>query len=350
MVQGRPDEAPRPPLQPDGCTAAAPKPFSGAGASTADAQHPLSGASSALTPAVGAAPLDARGAGPLVLYGDKSTEGLNSGPRSPCPNATRNLRVRTPDGGWMALRCKRRSCPYCGRLADYELLQCLLIDARVQLPSIVVTLTTVAPYREDRCRRLAETYRNASTQLWRSLRSEFGRGVEYFGSMEFTTGQAATSGGDRRLHGHYLVKGMDPAMCPAAQRSARKVWTRATGAWNVEVAALATAGGIVGYLALHHRKREQLPPASWRGRTERPSQGYWHRPIEEIRGQARREQGIRRAEWWLRKEGATAEQARLLAPLEVDQRAAEWADHPHELVVVHEGRNGAALPTPAAIR
>jgi hypothetical protein len=245
--------------------------------------------------------------------------------------------MRAPDGSWIPLRCKRRSCEYCGRLADYELLQCLLIDAREQLPSIVVTLTTVDPYREDQAAELGRTYRHASSQLWRALRGEHGQ-AEYFGSIEFTTGEAATSGGDRRMHGHYLVKGMDPGMCAAAELTAREVWERATGAWRVEVAELASAGGIVGYLALHHRKREQLPPASWRGMTARASRAYWHRPIGEIRAQARREQAIRRAEWHLRQEGATVDQARVLAPLEVDQRALEWAEHPVELVSVREGR------------
>lgn len=253
--------------------------------------------------------------------------------------------MRAPDGTWIALRCKRRSCPYCGRLADYELLQCLMIDAREQLPSIIVTLTTVAPWREYRARELSAAYRMGSSQTWRALRKRFGA-AEYFGSIEFTTGEAATSGGDRRMHGHYLVKGLDPAMCPEAEKIVRRVWRRATGAWRVDVAALASRGGIVGYLALHHRKREQLPPAEWRGMTARASQGYWHRPIAEIREQARREQAIRRAAWKMRQEGATEEQAALLAPLEVDHRAKQWAGHTPELVNVREGQ----VTTPEHLR
>lgn len=251
----------------------------------------------------------------------------------------------------MALRCKRRSCPYCGRLKDYELLQCLLIDAREELPSIIITLTTVDPWSPARSADLARSYREASAQLWRALRGVYGQ-VRYFGSIEFTTGEASTSGGHRRMHGHYVVKGMDPAMCQDAAAIAREVWERATGAWRVQVAPLASEGGIVGYLALHHRKREQLPPDDWRGMTARASQrpSYWHRPIAEIREQARREQAIRRAEWHMRQDGATDDQAALLAPLEVDHRAKQWAEHAPELVVVHEAMAGSGLTTPARPR
>lgn len=91
----------------------------------------------------------------LVLYRQRSSIG---GPPSLCPHAVRGKRLRAPDGSWLPLRCKRRSCPYCGRLADYELLQCLMIDAVEQLPSIIITLTTVAPWRPERSKRLAATY------------------------------------------------------------------------------------------------------------------------------------------------------------------------------------------------
>lgn len=309
------------------------------------------GASSAGTLAVGAAPFPAAVDGPLVLYGQKSPEGVLGGPPSPCPNATRHLRMRTPDGSWMALRCKRRGCPYCGRIKDYELLQCLLIDARQELAALMVTLTTVDPWTPARSAELSKSYRLGSAKLWEALRAEFGQ-VRYFGSIEFTTGEAETSGGHRRMHGHYLVKDLDPAMCGRATELGRAVWERATGAWRVQFAPLASAGGIVGYLALHHRKREQLPPDDWRGMTCRASQrpSYWHRPIAEIRAEARREQAIRRSAWKMRQEGATEEQAAVLAPLEVADQEQAWAQHTPELVAVRENYRGALIPTPERLR
>ncbi len=247
----------------------------------------------------------------------------------------------------MDLNCGRRSCPYCGRLKDYELLQCLLIDAREELPGVVVTLTTVDPYRERDAPQLSRTYREGSKQLWRALRSEFGS-ARYFGSIEFTTGQAATSRGERRMHGHYLVKDLDPKDCDRARELAVPIWERITGAWRVQVAPLGSAGGIVGYLALHHRKREQLPPASWRGMTARASQrpSYWHRPIAEIREQARREQAERRQAWKLRALGMPEDEARTVAALEVEWQRLAWADHRAEVVRVREG----ALVSPQAAR
>lgn len=283
---------------------------------------------------------------PLVLYGQRSGETTETG----CPDRVRGARLRAPDGSWLPLNCGKRSCPYCGRLKDYELLQCLLIDAREQLASTIITTTTVHPFRpgfshqpnRDPCRCpgcLAGTYREASAQMWRALRDSFGR-IEYLASMEFTTGEHAKDG-QRRMHGHHLVKWLDPCHCASATKLARGVWERVTGAWNVEVAPLRSAGGIAGYLALHHRKRDQLPPPEWRGMTVRASKGYWSRPIATIREEAKREQAIRRSQWKMLQEGATLDQAAALAPLEVDHQRAQWAEHTAEVVPVRE------LPTTA---
>lgn len=57
--------------------------------------------------------------------------------------------------------------------------------------------------------------------------------------------------------------------------------------WRVEVAELRTPGGAIHYLGLHPGKASQQPPAGWRGIAERASQGYWHRPVGELRAEAR---------------------------------------------------------------
>jgi hypothetical protein len=254
-------------------------------------------------------------------------------------------------GEWLPLNCGKRSCSYCGRLKDYELLQCLLIDAREQLASVVLTTTTKAPFRpwlqhrDEDCECvdcLAATYRTASQLMWKDLRRRFGR-IEYGASVEHTTGERAADG-LRRMHGHHLVKWLDPGDCDEARRIAKRTWERHTGAWNVDVAPLHSSGGIVGYLALHHRKREQLPPASWRGMTWRASAGFWSRPISEIRAEARREQAVRRSRWKMMQEGATPEQAAALAPLEVDQQRKRWSEHTPSVVPVREVRGGLVSP------
>jgi hypothetical protein len=208
--------------------------------------------------------------------------------------------------GFVRPRCKRRDCGRCWALRSRELARCLVLDARESTPGVCITLTT---HDADLP---ASVYRDGSAVLWRRLRARFGR-VEYFGAIEFTTGRAARSGGRRRMHGHYLVKGLDGCDVLEVEQHVRDSWRRTTGAIVVEVAALISPGAALGYLGLHHRKPEQAPPAEWRGMTERASRGYWSRPIAELRAAARRELSIEALVW---RTGLPPE----LAALEVDSR------------------------------
>jgi hypothetical protein len=228
------------------------------------------------TPARTTNPVDGRGSS-LVLDGQRSPTPL----RGWCERGPENLRLVTADG-LVRPRCKRRDCPRCWALRSRETARCLLLDARAELPSVCVTLTTNDPATAP------ATYRQGSKSLFRRLRRRYGR-VEYFGAIEFTTGRARTSGGHRRLHGHYLVKGPPAEEAAAIETLTRETWRATTGAWIVEAAPLASPGAALGYLGLHHRKPEQAPPAEWRGMTERASRGYWQRPIAELRAEARAE-------------------------------------------------------------
>jgi hypothetical protein len=161
------------------------------------------------------------------------------------------------------------------------LARCLVIDARVEAPTHCLTLTTHDPDTAP------ATYREGSAAVFKRLRRRFGA-VEYFGAIEFTTGRAKASGGRRRLHGHYLLKHLEGADVLLVEKIVRETWQAVTGAWVVEVAELVSPGAALGYLALHHRKPSQAPPANWRGMTERASAKYWHRPIAELRVEARK--------------------------------------------------------------
>jgi hypothetical protein len=90
------------------------------------------------------------------------------------------------------------------------------------------------------------------------------------------------------MHAHALLKvaELDVLECESL---VRETWERTTGAYIVELAELVSPGAALGYLGLHHRKPSQAPPKLWRGMTERSSRGYWHRPIAELREQARAE-------------------------------------------------------------
>jgi hypothetical protein len=166
-----------------------------------------------------------------------------------------------------------------------ELARCLVLDARIETPTVCITLTTHDPDLP------ASVYRDGSAVLFKRLRRLYGR-VEYFGAIEFTTGRSVTSGGRRRMHGHYLVKGLPADRVLEVERIVRETWAESTGAIIVEVAALVSPGAALGYLGLHHRKPSQSPPAEWRGMTERSSRGYWSKPIAELRAQASQELAI----------------------------------------------------------
>jgi hypothetical protein len=165
-----------------------------------------------------------------------------------------------------------------------------VIDALHEMPTVCITLTTHDPATTP------ETYRNGSARLFARLRRLYGR-VEYFGAIEFTTGKAAKSGGHRRMHGHYLVKGLPADRVLEIERTTRETWERVTGAYRIEVAALISPGAALGYVGLHHRKASQAPPAPWRGMTERASLGYWSTPIAELRERARRELAAEAIAW-----------------------------------------------------
>ncbi len=164
-----------------------------------------------------------------------------------------------------------------------------MIDARVDPPGHAITLTTRDPETPG------EVYREASAAVWKRLRRQ-GWPARYFGSIEWTTGAARLSGGHRRMHGHYLVKGLDDDV-RLIEGLVKETWHESTGnagygAWRVEVAKLLVPGAAIHYLNLHHRKAVQAPPETWRGMVERASQGkhrYWSQPVGDLRELAKLE-------------------------------------------------------------
>jgi hypothetical protein len=281
------------------------------------------------------------GAAPLVLYSQRSTQAREAGDLGRCERPRQGIRLVAPDGRWIAVRCRRKDCSYCARLAAFELATMLLIDAREQAPNIAITLTTRDPDLP------AAVYRNGSSQLWRALRREYGS-VEYAAAIEHTTGTASTSGGRRRMHGHHLVK--SDAMrghVLDAERLVREVWERTTGAFIVEVAELVTPGAAIAYLGLHHRKPEQAPPLGWRGMGFRASRGYFTRPREQLRAEAREEQAQRRVRHRLARElgpDADPEFVKLAAALEREHQREEWARAGRVIRVREAAAGGVVVP------
>ncbi len=196
------------------------------------------------------------------------------------------MRIATPKG-YLRPPCKRRDCPRCWAVRGRQTARVLVLDARDEAPTHCATLTTSDPATSP------AAIRRGTENVVRRLRRRYGR-LEYFAAVEFTTGRSERSGGLRRLHLHLLLKVADPERFDVvdAEQLVRDSWRVTTGAFVVEVAALVSPGAALGYLALHHRKPSQAPPVEWRGMTERPSRGYFGRPIAELREQARRELAV----------------------------------------------------------
>ena len=76
------------------------------------------------------------------------------------------------------------------------------------------------------------------------------------------------------------------------------VLERIAGSWRHDVEEIRSPAGATMYVARHHLKESQAPPASWAGtRRVRPGRGYWSRPADELRTAATaivREKRVRR--------------------------------------------------------
>lgn len=225
----------------------------------------------------------------LVLEGQRGSERQ----AKRCPNVT-----------YLDYACKRRTCPVCGPRRARELARVLMLDAAIAPPTHVMTLTTHDAERGvesfKRGMKMVFNRRDGLRRWW---------DVEYFAKVEFTTGRAAKSGGERRMHCHCCLKGLEDAELLNVERITRERWEAATGAFVVEVAEMRVPAAALHYLGLHHAKASQIPPASWRGMAERASRGYWSRPIAELRAEARSQLWAESLAW---SSGLELDDARLL--------------------------------------
>lgn len=202
------------------------------------------------------------------------------------------------DGSVAPVRCEApNKCSGCAMLAAVENALVLRLDAfasddgvATDYPSWGLTTTTRQPWSSDTHVDRAKILKYSEKKLFERLRDRYGR-VEYVGFVEFTTGRAATSAGGRRAHVHHLVKGLgrpDDALAVQLEQEVSALWLKYTrDAWRVECRPLRTPMGAIAYLALHHHKDEQRPPKGWTGKRFRPSQGYFARPLPELRREAR---------------------------------------------------------------
>lgn len=214
--------------------------------------------------------------------------------RTMCERPKPRLVYVFPDGTLGAVRCEApNKCVGCAWHNALENALVVRLDALEggRWPTWGLTTTTARPWSRAAHGDLARSLKAAERLLWKQLRRDYGAGLEYLGFVEFTTGRAASSGGARRAHVHHLVKGLgraDAAKAAALERRVSALWRTFTrDAWRVECRPLRTPMGAIAYLALHHHKAEQRPPAGWSGKRFRPSRGYFDRPVAELRREAR---------------------------------------------------------------
>ncbi len=147
-------------------------------------------------------------------------------------------------------------------------------------PTVAMTLTTA------RATTPPEVFRRDVEQVFRAIRRRC-PDAEYLGRIEFTTGKGARSGGHRRIHQHMLLKGVTVNEASGIEADVIDVWKQRTGAHRVELARLRSAAGAAHYLTHHHSKADQAPSKGWQGRRLRASRGYFGRPADVRRAQAK---------------------------------------------------------------
>lgn len=228
---------------------------------------------------------------PLAL----KTESSTTPAREACARSPEWLALRLEDGTLLSLPCRRRDCPHCAVQAARVETRALLLDAREDCPTVAMLLTTVDPATT------AEDFRRGMQYVFRALRRRWP--VRYFARIEWTTGEAPTSGGERRQHAHVLLKDLPPEAAAEAEEIARRQWHLRTGAHLVTVEPLRSPGAVIDYVGLHFHKLKQGPPEAWRGMRTRHSTGrlpyFREEPVWRRRDQARAELRTESVAWRL---------------------------------------------------
>jgi hypothetical protein len=117
---------------------------------------------------------------------------------------------------------------------------------------------------------------------------------------EFTTGYGPRSGGRRRPHWNFLVKGVPGSDVDEMREVAARIWCRHVDAEpdRQHAGRVYEAGGLMRYLALHFQKSSQAPPRGWRGHRFTSSRGYFPNGTAAARERARESLRVARAVHW----------------------------------------------------
>jgi len=290
--------------------------------------------------------------GPPEVSLVKNRQRSHPGPQKRLKKAARcpvpGLLLHRKGGGFAPLYCGRNSCQRCGGRKADELIYMLGAQSLTHAPDGVMTLTTQDPSAAY----VPDLFTKAVEQVIRAIRRRFPE-LEYLGFIEFTTGVGPKSGGMRRIHAHIFFRGA--SAIALVEDVARSVWCERMPGTRPErqtVEPIRTPEAMFRYLAAHHLKPSQAPPADWWGKRVRPSRGWWVRPVAELRLEAREAVAFERRVWRARNElGVSADPALIAAYVQDLEASAkgEWV-----LWRTHTTERGTVVPvgpfTPPAPR
>jgi len=151
----------------------------------------------------------------------------------------------------------------------------VLLASEPHRPLSFLTLTTRDPDTP------LEVFAQGVASVFLRLRRRW-RPVDYYGTIEGTSGRLARDG-RRRMHGHFLVKGIPGESVAAAKLLARDTWSRSLAnalgeggrAWRITLSVVRDEGAVASYLASYLGKFDQVMDADWGGRRIRSSQGFF---------------------------------------------------------------------------
>lgn len=217
--------------------------------------------------------------------------------RDGCPRWPAGLWLLSSLGERVPGRCKGpNQCDYCARLAAVENSEMLALDAMEgDAPQVWAVLTTRTATWD-----MALFY-DARRLVMRAVRRRW-PGAEYASLLEFTTGYGPRSGGARRPHWNLLLKGVPVGALDQVRELVVRVWCDHVDAEapGQHVAAIAEAGGLMRYIALHFQKESQAPPPGFHGQRFNCSRRYFTgKTRAEAREDARLALSEKRALWKL---------------------------------------------------
>ncbi len=193
-------------------------------------------------------------------------------PRTACVCGPEFLRLRSEHGELVAPRGGSvNRCGYCATLAAVENCEMLALDAMEgDAPEVLLVLgTRTATVEMERFYQGHRKVKKALKRRWPNVR--------YASLVEFTTGYGEKSGGLRRPHWNWMLKGVPGDQAQEALAIAARIWCQHVDAEEhaQHGQSIYAAGGLMKYLGLHFQKASQEPPANFTGQRFNCSRDYF---------------------------------------------------------------------------